>query len=499
MKIAKSFLVGWVAGAFLFGSPALQLQAQSVPKRPNILFLFMDDLTWWAIHALGNQEVQTPHIDRLFKEGTIFSNAYIMGAWHGAVCVASRTCLNTGLAVWDAHAAEPRLNQWAREGKFWAQLLHKAGYETYMTGKWHVRANITNVFDHVRHVRPGMPRSVPSAYNRPIEGKPDPWKPWDKSLGGYWQGGTHWSVVTANDACSFLEQAAGKSRPFFLYVAFNAPHDPRQSPKEYVERYSIDKISLPPNFMPEYPYKDAMGCGKSLRDERLAPFPRTPYAIRVHRREYYAIITHADDQIGRILDTLRRLHLEKNTLIIFTADNGLAIGCHGLMGKQSMFEHSVRVPLTLYGPGIPKGKRIDTPVYMQDIMPTTLEWAGVPIPSWVVYRSLMPLIRGERQVQYPTIYAAYRPDRQRMVRQGDYKLIWYPPIDKYLLFDLKHDPWETRDLAREPSMQSRLHALQQTLRQLEKRYHDPLLQSDQPSQSKSTKRSKPRRRKARSQ
>ena len=107
-----------------------------------------------------------------------------------------------------------------------------------------------------------------------------------------------------------------------MYVAFNAPHDPRQSPKEYVDRYPLDSISVPKSFMPKYPYAETMGAGETLRDERLAPFPRTEYAVKVNRQEYYAITSHLDDQLKDILDALEKKGLKENTYIFFTSDHG---------------------------------------------------------------------------------------------------------------------------------------------------------------------------------
>jgi arylsulfatase A-like enzyme len=166
-----------------------------------------------------------------------------------------------------------------------------------------------------------------------------------------------------------------------MYIAFNAPHDPRQSPKEYVDRYPLDRISMPRSFVPEYPFNEAMASGRKLRDEKLAPFPRTEYSVKVNRQEYYAIITHMDDQIGRILDALEKSGQADNTYLFFSADHGLAVGRHGLMGKQNLFDHSVRVPLMLVGPGVPAGEKRDASVYLQDIMATSLELAGAERPS----------------------------------------------------------------------------------------------------------------------
>jgi len=444
-------------------------------KKPNILFIFADDQAFDTINAMGYTEVQTPNLDRLVHSGVTFSHAYNMGAWHGAVCVASRTMLNTGRFLWEAHTMEPELKSEQDKGHFWSQYMKRAGYETYMSGKWHVKGIDPNdIFDHVRDVRPGMPNQTPEGYNRPIEGQPDVWQPWDKSRGGFWKGGTHWSVVLRNNAIDFLDRAKKNDAPFFMYLAFNAAHDPRQSPKEYVDKYPLDKISVPKNFLPLYPDKEAIGCGEDLRDERLAPFPRTEYAVKVNRREYYALITHMDEQIGIILDALDKSGKADDTFIFFTADHGLAIGHHGLMGKQNMYDHSVRVPLMVVGPGIKKNSKIDSPVYLQDIMATTLELAGVDKPDYMDFNSLLPLIKGEKEKNYDLIYGGYKK-LQRMVTDGDFKLIYYPKIDKNILYNLKKDPLEMHDLAGDPQYADKIKELKAKLQKLEKELADPLL------------------------
>ena len=441
-------------------------------KKPNILFLFADDLCWDALSVLGS-EMQTPNVDRLARKGTMFTNAYNQGAWHGAVCVASRTMFATGAFLWRAKGLEPKLERERKAGRLWPQYMAEAGYGTYMCGKWHVKTPPEKVFGTTQHVRGGMPKQTDAGYNRPVEGKPDAWSPSDPAFGGYWEGGKHWSEVVADDAAGFLAEAATKAEPFFIYAAFNAPHDPRQSPQEFVDRYPPESLRTPESFLPEYPYKDAMGCSKDLRDEKLAPFPRTEYAVKVNRQEYYAIIAHMDEQVGRILDALDASGMAEDTYIFFTADHGLAVGRHGLLGKQNMFEHSMKAPLIVGGPGIPKGKRIAAPVYIQDIMPTALELAGSAVPERVQFKSLLPLIRGERKSSYDAIYGGYM-DLQRMVRMDGWKLIYYPKIKRTLLFDLKNDPHEMHDLAGNAEYAPKLEELWETLLRLQKKTGDRL-------------------------
>ena len=307
-------------------------------SKPNILFIFADDMSYETVGAHGMLDIDTPHLDTLVKSGTSFTHAYNMGAWGGAVCVASRRMLNTGLFVWRAQAED--LKKCVADQRSWSQRMAGAGYRTYMSGKWHVPMNVPDIFDMSKHIRGGMPRAVPVSYNRPKDEADYAagWKPWDPKHGGYWQGGKHWSEVLADDGVEFLKQAAEDDKPFFMYLAFNAPHDPRQAPKEYVDRYPLERIQLPKSFLPEYPYA-AAACGKSLRDERLMPYPRTEYSVKVNRQEYFALITHMDDQIGRILQALENTGQTDNTYIVFTADHGLAVGHHGLSGKQNMYDH----------------------------------------------------------------------------------------------------------------------------------------------------------------
>jgi choline-sulfatase len=453
----------------LFVSPAWTQDA-----KPNILFIFADDQTYESIHVLGNEEIETPNLDRLVRSGTTLTHAYNMGGYHGAVCVASRTMLVSGRYLWHAQRLEKTIKQPEEVDKLWPRLLKKQGYDTYFTGKWHVKADANKVFDVATHVRGGMPKQTPEGYNRPIEGQPDKWSPSDPKFGGFWQGGKHWSEVVKDDAVSYLQRAAKRDKPFFMYIAFNAPHDPRQSPQEYVDRYPLSKIKTPVDFLADYPFKDQIGCGPSLRDEKLAPFPRTEYAVKVNRQEYYAIITHMDHQIGLILEALKKSGQADNTYVFFTADHGLACGHHGLLGKQNMYDHSVRVPLIINGKGIEADAKIDTPVYLQDIMPTTLQLADASIPDHVQFKSLLPVLSGQREEQYDAIYGAYRPDMQRMLTDDGFKLVLYPKVPKALLFNLDEDPTEQHDLSDVAAHRPRVETMFKKLRALQAETGDQL-------------------------
>ncbi|MDO6738978.1 sulfatase-like hydrolase/transferase [Wenyingzhuangia sp. 2_MG-2023] len=468
-------------------------------EKPNIVFIFTDDQTYTSIHALGNNEIITPNMDKLVHNGTTLTHTYNMGSWSGAVCLASRAMMNTGRSVWNAEKFTHKINKEDNPNKTWSKLLQSGGYETYMTGKWHVHVNAEKVFNHTAHVRGGMPKDnwdhfkmvtkfdsiskikganpddiMPIGYNRPQNENDHSWDPTDPKFGGFWQGGKHWSDVVKDDALSFIDQAKSSEKPFFMYLAFNAPHDPRQAPQEYQDLYDVNKISVPKSYLPEYPFRKSIGNGNNLRDEALAPFPRTEYAIKTHTKEYYASITYADKQIGLILDALKKSGKMDNTYIIFTADHGLAMGRHGLLGKQNLFDHSMRPPMVIVGPEIPKNKKVDTDVYLQDAMATALDIAGVEKPTYIDFNSFLNIAKGkETKSYYPAIYGAYL-DVQRAIRKNGYKLLVYPEIKKVLLFDLNNDPEEMHDIATKPEQKERVQKLFKDLLQLQKDMNDPL-------------------------
>lgn len=462
---------------------------------PNILFIFTDDQMYRTIHHLNNPVIETPNLDRLAKRGVAFTHAFIQGAFTPAVCVASRAVLNTGRSIHRIDDME------LKEYPLWGETFRKSGYETFMTGKWHNgEASLRRSFEYLGGLGPvfhpadsmdikaenpyllyGMIHSTDSVYNRPA---PDnAWAPDDRSLLGHWietPGGiTHSSELWTDGAIRFLEERPGrKNKPFFMYVSYHAPHDPRQAPAEFLERYDPEKLPLPPNLLPEHPF--GMGYEMyNLRDERLAPFPRTEESIRVQLQEYYAIITHLDAQIGRLLEMLEASGQGDNTIIVFSADNGLAMGEHGLMGKQSLYDHSIRIPMIFSGKGIPKGKTNDSPIYLNSLFATTCELAGLTPPDSVAYRSIAPLVLNPDEYRPAPIYGAYYNGRAnehycRMVRTEQYKLIVYPMAGEVQLFDLQTDPWEKNNLAGEEKYQPVVKEMMKQLTQAQQVHGDTL-------------------------
>jgi len=473
-------------------------EQKKVTQKPNIVFVFADDMTYTAINALGNNEIQTPNLNKLVKNGTTFTHTYNMGAWNGAVCAASRAMIISGRSVWDANGYRQVWKRGKGMDKSWGKLMQSAGYDTYMTGKWHVDAPADSIFQNVVHIRPGMPRDAWShqstvpfinkmieggatekeiraiGYNRPKDENDTLWNATNKDFGGFWQDGKHWSEVLKDDALGFIDQTNSSDKPFFMYLAFNAPHDPRQAPQKYLDMYPLENISIPKSYLPMYPFKDSIGNGQDLRDEALAPFPRTEYAIKVHTKEYYALITHLDEQIGGILDGLEASGKMDNTYIIFTSDHGLAMGRHGLLGKQTQFDHSIRPPFMIVGPGIPKDNKVGADIYLQDAMATSLEIAEIEKPDYVYFNSVLDLANGSRtQSHYDAIYNGYIKF-QRMIRKDGFKLIVYPKLNKVLLFNMENDPEEMNDLAKHPEHREKVKLLFDDLLVLQKDLRDHL-------------------------
>jgi arylsulfatase A-like enzyme len=261
--------------------------------------------------------------------------------------------------------------------------------------------------------------------------------------------GRHSSELLTDTAIAFLEQADA-GQPFFLYTAYLAPHDPRSMPARYRALYDPQQLTLPDNVLPDHPFDFGVA---GIRDEVLTARPRDEQTTRCQLADYYAMISHLDHEIGRILDTLERQGRLEQTIIVLAGDNGLAVGCHGLMGKQNLYEHSVRVPLLLAGPGIPADVRCTALVYLLDLYPTLFELLGLPIPPSVEGQSFAATLADPALPQRQRLYLAYA-DLIRAVKDERFKLIEYRGVARQTqLFDLVKDPAECRSLADDPRYQ----------------------------------------------
>ncbi|MGF1583028.1 MAG: sulfatase-like hydrolase/transferase [Gemmataceae bacterium] len=435
----------WLPFVVILGSVVSPMAAQggaTKPKRYNIVFLFADDQRPDTIGAWGNEHIQTPNLNKLVKAGVSFRNAYCMGSMGGAVCVPSRAMVMSGRTLF-------RINNQLRGILTLGEYLQGKGYLTFGTGKWHNGADsFLRSFDLGPAVMlGGMSNHFEVPTSRMTK---------DRKMERFDSKGQHSSEIYADAAVDFLKNHAAKKKhkdkPFFLYVAFQAPHDPRDAPKKYRQMYYKKRPPLPKNFMPKHPFNNGQLRG---RDEDLAGWPRTKKVVGDQLAEYYALITHMDTQIGRIIQALKDSGEFENTIIVFAADHGLAVGSHGLLGKQNVYDHSMGTPMIFAGPGIPKNEQRDALVYLFDIFPTLCEYNGLKVPSSVEGKSLLPVIRGKSKNVRDSVYLNYRFE-QRAVRDHRWKLTVYPKINHLQLFDLKNDPDELKNLANNPKQAKRV-------------------------------------------
>ena len=413
-------------------------------SRPNILLLIADDHRHSAIGALGQEAVDTPTFDRLMAQGTTFTRASIMGATSDAVCLPSRAMLLSGRGVFRTPDPLPV------DTPLLPELLWQEGYCSFGTGKWHNHSeSFARCFNAGGKVFLG---GMSDQYAVPVY-------PWDavrtQDESRLEINDTFSTTLFADETVRFLQSRSPEDeQPFFAWVAFTAPHDPRTPPGEYAERYNAKDIELPPNFMPGHPFDIGIS---EIRDELLAAQPRDEAEVRQHIADYYGMITHLDAEIGRILEALEGNGLAENTIVIYCADHGLAVGQHGLMGKQNLYEHSIRIPLILRGPGIVAGQRSDALCYLYDLFPTLLERAGCALPETNEGFSLNALLAGERSRHRRSLFGAWqqvqghpgaRP-HMRSLRGERFKLIEsrVSGAAHTQLFDLQADPHEMNNLA----------------------------------------------------
>jgi arylsulfatase A-like enzyme len=251
-------------------------------------------------------------------------------------------------------------------------------------------------------------------------------------------------------------------------VPFDAPHDPHIVPDDFPIHYDVAKIPLPKNFLPQHPWDNGE---MTIRDEVLLRWPRQPAEIRAMIADYYRYISYLDSLIGRVLDALEASPYAKNTLVVFAADSGVARGSHGLIGKQNVYEHSVRVPLIIAGPGIPSNQKTDAMCYLFDVMPTLGALAGVAGPSTSEGLDLTPTLHQPSTPARTSMMFAYR-DGQRALRDERWKLIRYPQVDRTQLFDLQTDPDEITNLADRPEHAARIATMMRALETEMKRLGD---------------------------
>ena len=399
-------------------------------KPPNLLVFLSDDQVFTALGAAGNPHIQTPVLDALAASGTRFSQCDVSNP----ICTPIGACLLTGQygfvngVTFFGHTIRedaPRL----------PRLLQQQGYAIGYTGKWHNDGRPQDHgVTHTSHVFLGGMHDYDSI--PVVQGVDDAREVLPRN-----------PTELFTDAA--LELMQSLPEPWCLFVSYTAPHDPRTPPPEYEALYDPETLPLPPNFLPHPPAYHASTL--DIRDEKLLPRPLDPAAVRIETARYYGLISHMDTQIGRILDALEQSGKRGHTLVAFAGDNGLTLGAHGLLGKQTMYEEGLRMPLILSGPGIPAGATDDRLCDLMDLMPTLLAASGATAPAEVHGRSLLePDDRELPGKRLPNMVFAHYEDLFRMVRQGQHKLIHYLKEDRYELFDLNQDPHELHDKSLAP-------------------------------------------------
>lgn len=421
-------------------------------KSPNVLFLLADDQRYNTIAALGNNQIHTPNFDQLAENGIAFTNAHIMGGTNGAICMPSRATFNTGRQLFHLPDEGQSI---ACEHTTIGQAFQNAGYNTCGIGKWHNGtqsyarsftdgANIFfgGMWDHWNV--PVCDYHTDGVYDKYIKYTPNFF--FDNNATTWHcdriNAGIHSSDLMANAAIDYIN-GYNDDNPFYMYVAFLAPHDPRTMPDKFKSMYNKDDITLPENFLDRHPIDFGI---ENLRDEVLAKYPRTEDETRQHIADYYGMISHLDDAVGRIIQALKDKGEFENTIIVFTADNGLAVGSHGLMGKQNLYEESVRIPMIISGCDIPKGVITDKYAYLFDLYPTLCNLCGIDVPESVETDDLSPILCENKSVR-DEMYLAYA-DSVRGIKSGEYKLIEYRTnnVSATQLFNLKDDPLEMNSI-----------------------------------------------------
>lgn len=426
-----------VCSIVLSSGSLIARESDKPSRKPNILLILADDQRWDTIRALGNSEIHTPHLDKLVDRGFRFNNAYCMGAMMPAVCLPSRTMLITGRSLWHIPS-----NMSAAQAPVGVALLpvqfNAAGYRTFHCGKSENACGFGNAAFTTNIT---VNRRVPETARE-----------------------------CAGHVIDFLREH-DPQQPFFVYLAPPVPHDPRVAPPEFVKLYDPAKLSLSKNFLPRHPFDNG---DLDIRDEKLAGLPRSPAEMRQHLADYYAAISNLDHELGRIFGALTERGLAENTIIVFSSDQGLAVGGrHGLMGKQNLYEH-VKPPLIVAGPGIPPGQS-NALVYLFDLFPTLCELAEIETPQAVEGKSLVGVMQGRAPRVRDWLLGAYR-DCQRMVRDERWKLLEYNAkgIRAVQLFDLESDPDEIRNLASDPQYKAEQSRLKKLLVEARLQFGDPV-------------------------
>ena len=447
-------------------------------ERPNVLFLMTDEQHYRSLSVTGNPYIETPHMDRIAREGVLFTNATCVTPY----CSPSRASIISGVYP-HTHRILTNVSPGRSKQKPLPHdafpntecLLHAAGYATGHRGKWHLGdKGDFPCYVSMGYAGPGgayhklLQERLPAAQfaddkdpgrylGRPvkkIEAVRKGWKAFNDipNMRVAYIATIGRSVVPpellpetqiTNQVLGLIDQHKDKS--FMITASWSPPHDLWVTPEPYYSMVPRDNVELPGTR--DLPPWDAKGPSKRLGDIM------GPEGVKEYAAIYHGMVKYIDDQLGRILKRLDDLGLADNTLVIFTSDHGDMVGAHGCIGKSisSIFDDLVRIPLVMRFPGrIQPGTVVEQPVSQIDYMPTILDYLGMPVPEKIHGRSMRPLVEG-RKVAWRDYAFCQRADRMRMLRTARWKYTYglHPRTPIVALYDLKNDPHEDRNLAAE--------------------------------------------------
>ena len=493
----KSIVAGFVAAAALLPTGAL---AQAQPSgRPNIIFIMTDDHAAHAIGAYGSRINQTPNLDRLAREGALFSNVFATNS----ICTPSRAAILTG--QYSHVNGVTMFNRFDSSRMTVARLLQQQGYYTGMVGKWHLGSDPAG-FDRWE-ILPGQ-----GVYRNPV---------FYTATGERTYTGRYTTDVITDLALEFIQNRP-RDQPFFLMMHHKAPHRPWEPSDEYAERFAGQRIPEPATLWDSYETRtDALhenlqrvAADLTNRDLKLSPPPGLagqdlskwlaikPDSVAVDRdgtrvtltgvalvrwkyqrymQDYLATVQSVDDSVGSVLGLLDKAGLSRNTIVVYTSDQGFFLGDHGLFDKRFMYEESIRMPFLVRWPAaVTPGTRSDALALNVDFAPTFLEAAGLPASPDMQGRSLVPVLRGRTPSDWRTsMYYRYYHDpgdhntrAHYGVRTRTHKLIYFWTKDQWELFDLVNDPSELHNLYGEPGQHDLTAALKGELARLKREMQD---------------------------
>jgi N-acetylglucosamine-6-sulfatase len=453
----------WAAAITLV---SLASAVSAADRRTNFVFILVDDLRWDAMSCAGHPFVRTPNIDKIASAGTRFTNAFVTIS----LCAPSRASFLTGTY---AHTNGVRTNErieFDHSMPTYPRLLQAAGYETAFVGKWHMKP--------VADPRPGFD------YWLSFVGQGEYINPKLNENGHSFQATGYMADLLTQYAVDFIKRP--REKPFCLNLWHKAVHGPFTPADRHKDLYQDVLLPQPASFRDTFEGKPAWQSRRrsAARNEKLATRPSLadlqPPAWNPRDEQklnYFRALAAVDDSVGRILDVLRETGVLDNTVIIFAGDNGYFHGEHRRGDKRAAYEESIRIPLVMCGPGVPKnGGEFEPMVLNIDVAPTILDLAGVKPPTSMQGMSFRPLLAGEKPAWRKSFLYEYFQEKRlsqvptiAAVRTENWKYVTYPEIeDLDELYDLTKDPIEMHNLANDPAAKGQLEKMRAELERLKK-------------------------------